>query len=217
MIAARQLSRLLEPIRRRLALLVTRAVVRLVDDGLKMQELQVTGHAGETLDGVERFQDYGFTSRPHPGAEALLLAIGGHRAHAAAVAVDDRRYRPRDLQPGESMMYTDEGDLIRMRRGRIIEVIAGAKLDVTAPEAVVKASTKVTLDTPDTAITGNVAISGTLDVAQAVTCQAEATVAGAFLSQTSVADPAGTMADMRVTYNGHTHDGQVPAPTATMG
>lgn len=188
----RFVRKLLAPIYRRLAMIVTRGVVKLVDDGLKMQTVQVTGHADEVLDNVERWQQYGLTSRPRKGAEALLLAIGGHRAHTAAVAVDDRRYRPTDLEEGEVALYSDEGDIIKFKRGKIIEVVTGEKLDVTAPEVTVTAETKVTLDTPTVHCTGDLEADG------------------------EVSDGTGTMQDMRDTYNGHTHGGQVPSPTDQM-
>jgi len=38
------------------------------------------------------------------------------------VAVDDRRHRPTGGQPGESGLYSDEGDEIRLARGNVIIV-----------------------------------------------------------------------------------------------
>lgn len=191
-LSARQLRRLLAPIWRRLRLQVSRGVIRRSDDERKLQELQLDLLAGETAE-MERFQQYGFSSRPLEGAEALAAAVGGSRSHLVAFAVDDRRHRPRDLQPGESIMYTDEGDFIRMRRGRVIEVVAGSKLDVTAPEVEIKASTKVTLDTPMTEISGDVQVGG------------QVAVQGNISSAAEISDADGSMGSMRQTYNGHTH------------
>ena len=86
-------DRTLGPIRRRLAHLVARAVVTLVNDATKMQTLQLGLLADEALDGAEHWQPYGFTYKPHAGAEALVLAVGGHRAHSVVIACADRRYR----------------------------------------------------------------------------------------------------------------------------
>lgn len=171
------LDRLLAPLRRRVGNMIARAVVRLVNDGAKIQALQLSVLANETRDGVERFQQYGVTSVPHDGAEAIVLFVGGERAHGVAVAVDDRRYRKKGLKPGEVALYTDEGDHILLKRGRIVEVVAGAKLDVSAPEVVVsaassvtietaqatvKASGSVTLDAPQVSVTGNLAVQGAI-------------------------------------------------------
>lgn len=190
--------KLLDPIRRRIRGLVSRAVVTLVNDSLKLQGLQLKVLADETLDNVERFQEYGYSSVPLPGAEAVLLCLGGHRDHPVVISVDDRRYRLKNLAAGEVALYTDEGDIIKLARGRIIEVVAGTRVRVTAPDVEIVASTKVTVTSP------NVEISGAL------------TVQGAVLSNTSIADPAGTMSEMRGTYNSHTHPGGgVPSPQMT--
>jgi len=116
----RQFSRLLDPLRRRLRLMITRGVVKLVSDGLKMQELQLTALAGEVLDGVERVQNYGITSHPHAGAEAVVLNVGGVRSHAVVIAVDDRRYRLKSLAAGEVALYDDLGQMVKLSRSGIV-------------------------------------------------------------------------------------------------
>lgn len=126
---------LIAPIARRVRLMVSRAVVQLINDGAKMQELQVLLLSDELRARVERFQNYGFTSVPLAGAEALVVSVGGSRSHPVAVAVDDRRYRKRDLQPGETAIYTDEGDYVLLKRGRVVEVKAGTKVLIDAPLA----------------------------------------------------------------------------------
>ena len=209
------LQRLLTPIWRRLRLIVSRGVVSRTDDARLLQLVQVDLLAGETA-GIERFQEYGFSSRPLVGAEAIAVAVGGARGHLVAVAVDDRRHRRSDQQPGEVCLYTDEGDEIRLRRGRVIEVIAGAKVHVTAPEvqadcdtAAVNATTSVTLDTPETEITGNVQIGGNLTVAGLITGQGGMAISGG--SGASVqGDMTVTGGDVRadaISLKGHTHPG----------
>ncbi|MBZ5560360.1 MAG: phage baseplate assembly protein V [Acidobacteriia bacterium] len=118
---------------RRLDNIIARAGVARVRDDSTLQTVQLTILKGETLDGCERFQSYGFTSVPVAGAEAVVVFVGGFRDHALVVAVDDRRYRKKDLQPGESAMYSDEGDHVLLKRGRTIEIVAGTELDITTP------------------------------------------------------------------------------------
>lgn len=196
--------RLTEPLRRRIKVLFTRALGSLVDPATLMQTLQVEALAGEVLDGVEHFEPYGFTSNPLPGFEALLAALGGDRAHTVCVIAADRRYRKKNLASGEVALYTDEGDYILLKRGRIIEVFSGTKVKVTAPEAEIIASTKVTLTTPLAEVSGNVTVGGTL------------VATGAISSAVSIADPSGTLAEARGYYNSHTHpSGGVPSPQMT--
>jgi phage baseplate assembly protein V len=120
----RDLERLLRPIKVRIANSIARAVVQIVDEDKKLQILQVGAHDGEDIDDAERFQEYGFSSVPKPGAEAVIVFPNGDRAHALVVAVDDRRYRPTGWQPGEVGMYTDEGALVRLKRGQVTVLVA---------------------------------------------------------------------------------------------
>ncbi len=154
------IQKLLAPIRRRITGLVSRAVVSLVNDSLKLQGVQLQVLADETLDGVERFQEYGFTSVPLAGAEAILMCVGGNRDHPLIVAIDDRRYRKKDMQPGEVALYTDEGDVIHFKRGRTIEITAGTKVKVTAPDVEVIAATKVTVTSPLVTMSGELQVTG---------------------------------------------------------
>ncbi|WP_368565485.1 phage baseplate assembly protein V [Pseudoxanthomonas sp. UTMC 1351] len=173
----------------KLRLLISRAIVRLVDDRAGVQTVQVSLLADEARAAVQRFQQYGLTSVPLAGAEAIAVAVGGSRSNLVVLAVDDRRFRKRDLQPGEVALYTDEGDYLLLKRGRIVEVKAGAKVRVDAPEA---------------------EFTGNLHVAGSITCDQH------------VSDAAGSMQEMRDTYNHHDHinvqpgSGKTPPPTQEM-
>ncbi|WP_447588634.1 phage baseplate assembly protein V [Aquipseudomonas campi] len=148
----RGIDRLLSPMRRRLAHIVTRAVVTLVNDAAKMQALQLRLLADETLDNVEHWQPYGFTANPLAGAEALVLAVGGHRAHSVVVSCGDRRYRITGMQGGEVAIYTDEKDKIHLKRGRVIEV--------ETRTLNIKAADSVNFDTPLITQTGGIEAAG---------------------------------------------------------
>lgn len=126
-------------------LMVGRAILAVINDGTKLQSLQINLLADETRDDVERFQNYGYTSHPHPGAEAISVSVTGTRDHCVVIAVDDRRYRLKGLLQGEVAMYTDEGDKIVLKRGNQIEVTA---------------LTSVTLITPLTTLTGDLHVMG---------------------------------------------------------
>ena len=71
--------------------MVSRGVVLLVNDALKMQEMQLKIMADDTMDGVERFQNYGYTSVPHAGSEAIALTVNGDKSHTVVIVVDDCR------------------------------------------------------------------------------------------------------------------------------
>ncbi len=146
--------RLLEPLRNRVAGMVARAVVNLVDDSKRMQELQLQLLAGELIDGAERVQNYGLTSKPFPpsgdrAAEAVVLFVGGGRDHPLVVAVDDRRHRPKDLADGESTLYDDQGTRVHLQRARLFLTHPTAiRLEVGASSIEIE-SGKITITTAD--------------------------------------------------------------------
>jgi phage baseplate assembly protein V len=115
------------PLARKVSLMVARGVLALVNDAAKMQGVQVTLLSGEVRD-MERFQNYGYTSQPHAGAEVAAVFVGGNRDHGLALAIDDRRYRLKGLQGGEVALYDDLGHIIKLSRTGI--VITGAAHDI---------------------------------------------------------------------------------------
>lgn len=100
--------------------------------------IEMEGLAGESISG-ELMQHYGYTSAPLPGAEFLVIPVGGNSKHTVVIASEDGRYRVQ-LKDGEVALYTDEGDCIHMKRGRLIEIETDTLL--------VKARTKVRFETP---------------------------------------------------------------------
>lgn len=123
----RTMSRLLSPVWRRMRLLFSRGVLKMVDDGQTLQSVQVT-LLGESPAWAERFQQYGMTSVPHGGAEAVVAAVGGARAHLVAIAVDDRRYRMTSLKTGEVAIYDDLGQSVHLTREGIVITGSGKPL-----------------------------------------------------------------------------------------
>jgi phage baseplate assembly protein V len=126
----------------RVAGMVARGVVVWVSDVLRMQGVQVQVSVDDTRDGrdgkgAERWQQYGFTSLPLPGSEALVLSVGGDAAHDAVICVDDRRYRLRGGLPGEVAIYDDLGQTVRLTRAGIVIDGGTIELGAGATESVV--------------------------------------------------------------------------------
>lgn len=159
---------------RRIRMLVARGVVQLVDDSLKVQGMQLTLFAGEVAQ-VQRFQEYGFTSVPFEGAEAIAAAVAGVRSHLVVLAVDDGRYRKKDLQPGEVALYTDEGDYLHFKRGKIVEIYSGGVVNIVAPEVDVSASTKCNIDTPELHCTGKITADDDISTSGAINADGDIT------------------------------------------
>lgn len=135
-----------------LANVLARGVVALGNSASKLQSLQLRLMAGEVKDNVEHLEPYGFTSCPQSGAEALAGFIGGDRSHGVVIMVSDRRFRLKGLKPGEVAVYSDEGDCIVFRRGRV--------LDIQTVTLNVNASESVNFNTPVIRATGRIESDG---------------------------------------------------------
>jgi phage baseplate assembly protein V len=117
----------------RIRMMVARAVLGRVDDTPAMQTMQIDLLDGETQDGVERFQNYGFTSVPHPQAEVAVAFVGGLRSHGIVIAVGDRQFRLRGLETGEVAIYDDLDQVVHLKRDQIL-IKSPFKIVVEAPE-----------------------------------------------------------------------------------
>jgi phage baseplate assembly protein V len=131
----------------RVAMLLVRGYVALVDDTKKMQQVQVRLLSNETKDAIEHFQPYGYTSVPLAGAEALVGCLGGNRTHAIAIVADDRRYRLTGLQGGEVALYTDEGTTVVLKRGKIVEVSCD-QFNLSCQKLTIDASDSIKVTSP---------------------------------------------------------------------
>lgn len=165
---------MLDALARRVRMIVSRAALTLVNDALKVQGVQLTVLDGEVVQ-VQRFQQYGYTSVPLPGAEAIVAAVGGVRSHLVALAVDDGRYRLTHLQAGEVALYDNAGNVIHLQNGQVIGITAQRAINVTAPQVTVAASSQLAVNAPQASFSGNVSIAGTLAVQSDITTQTQLT------------------------------------------
>lgn len=93
------------------------------DDSKMMQIVSLRGLTNELVT-AERFQAYGFTSAPVAPSDAgglkapevVVGFVAGDRSHPVVVATDDRRYRPKNLKPGESKHHDDQGQYSHLAR-----------------------------------------------------------------------------------------------------
>lgn len=159
-----------------------RGIITAVAEGA-IKRFGATGRRGESFSSREMFQHYGLSSAPPAGSEVILIRDGNH---IVSVAEDDRRYRI-SLAGGEVALYSDEGDVVHLKRGRVVEIVTET--------LVIKASTKVRIESPLLETTGEI-----VDLVEA----------GGL-----------SMSGMREVYNGHTHGendsgGPTDSPGVTM-
>jgi phage baseplate assembly protein V len=149
--AVKQFGHLIAPIKSSVQLMISRGVLTLINDALATQEVQLNMLAGENLGGVERFQEYGFTSVPFPGAEAIFASVAGNRTKGVVLVVGDKRYRLTGMQGGEVALHDDQGQTIIIHRDRI---------EVTAPTINFIASSQINITTPLVMLNGKMVSSG---------------------------------------------------------
>ncbi|WP_334468979.1 phage baseplate assembly protein V [Arsenophonus sp. PmNCSU2021_1] len=176
-------------LQRGLARLWSRAVVQRPNSTPACQQVDVAMIAGDTKAGMEYLEPYGFTSTAHSGAEGVALFLAGDRSHGIVINVADRRYRLKGLKSGEVAIYTDEGDSIVLKRGRLIEA--------TTETFILNAKNKVVLNT------ALIETPGAIKAEKSITSAAE------------VQDKVGSLSTMRKQYNSHAHSGDSGGMTGT--
>lgn len=122
------MSAILTAIRKRLSLMIGRAIITAIDDDTQLQSLGLKALADEVLSGRERFQEYGLSSRPHPGAEAIMVSLGGDRTNTVVIAVDDRRYRLQLNNEGDVALYSSGENYLVMRANGDIDCHAPGEI-----------------------------------------------------------------------------------------
>jgi len=124
-----------------------RAIIQSVIEGA-IKRFTASGRSDETITNREYMQHYGFTSRPLAGAEAVVIKEGNH---IVMIASDDRRYRI-GIEDGEVCLYTDEGDHIRLKRGKEIYIKSGNKLTADIANDVVISTSRIDAHATESAI-----------------------------------------------------------------
>jgi phage gp45-like len=127
----------------RLFLTTTRLTLDATDDSSLMQAMTLRGLHGEQMTTIEHAHPYGFTARPKQPtqesggagamdgapspsqgkkqrAEAFVMFVNGNRSHGVATVVADRRFRPNNLQEGETVLHDDQKQQVFIGRDRIV-------------------------------------------------------------------------------------------------
>jgi phage baseplate assembly protein V len=112
-------------------------------------------------DRIKRVHNYGFMSRPLPGAKGYTLFVGGDTSRGIAVCIEDERHEM-ELEPGDVAMLDDKGNLIHFHSGGI-KVITKQTFELTAPKSIINSATtfngKTTIN-GETTINANTNVTG---------------------------------------------------------
>jgi len=163
------LDRLLNPIKKKIFLMIGRAIVTHIENSGLTQRVQIIPLANEVCSDVERPQPYGLetypwhmsenkTEKKFEGAdggklaesEAVVLFQGGDRSKGLVILISDRYYRPTDLAQGEVGLYTyedkqTEGHRVHLKADQVVN-IKGKTLDIDVTDIDTDVTNNITID-----------------------------------------------------------------------
>jgi phage baseplate assembly protein V len=148
----------IQRLHQRLLHAIGRGRVTTGNDSGPVQTQQIKLGADEIKDKVPRLAEFGLTSMPPVGSDAVLVFIGGDRSNGAIVATGHQASRPKGLKPGETMLYSQDGKSIYLTAaGGIVVEAKGQTVTVNnASTVTINAATKVRMVTPLLEVTGDI-------------------------------------------------------------
>jgi phage baseplate assembly protein V len=117
------LQRVTQPIKNKISLMVGRALITAITDTEGIQQCQVSVLAGESMDKIPHFQNFGFTSNPPKGSEGIVVALQGNRENLTIIALDHRDFRVKGLATGESAFYNQFGAKVVLKTNKDLEAV----------------------------------------------------------------------------------------------
>ncbi|HEG4440099.1 TPA: phage baseplate assembly protein [Vibrio cholerae] len=151
MMVKRYIDRLLMPVRRRLYSMAGRALITAINEESQRQKFQILIDSDESMDDVEHFQHYGFSSVPPKGSEALVLALNGNNAKRVAINAEKKDLRPKG-EASDVFLYHEEGHKIGFLRN--------GKVHLTAIDVILEASNSISIISPENIIYGPLHVTG---------------------------------------------------------
>ncbi|OJA74531.1 baseplate assembly protein [Burkholderia ubonensis] len=149
---------ILERVARRVLLSLARALVTTVNDAGGVQMMQVKLNPLETRDNTPRPVEFGLTSNPPIGSDAFVVFLGGDRSNGVVLGTVHQPSRPKNLAPGETMLYSQDGKYVYMTAsGGIVVEAKGQSVAVNdATTVTINASSAVVMNTPTLKVSGDI-------------------------------------------------------------
>lgn len=139
----------LEAMAARLRMIVGRGRIQTGIDGGNVQEQQVQLAGVETGDNRPRVAEFGFTSMPPPGTDAVVVFLGGDRSAGVIVATNHQESRPRNLKAGETAIYSLDGKIVYLSA-------TGIRIDAKGQSVDISNASVVTVDAELLRCTGDI-------------------------------------------------------------
>lgn len=129
------MTRTLEALRLRLLLLLGRGRISFVDDGGPVQLVQVAMQGRSLHDQTPRLAEYGLSSNPPAGSDAMLVKLAGDHSQAVVVATGHQASRPTGLPAGATVLYDNQGSKVLLNADGTLVVHAETTVTVSTPGA----------------------------------------------------------------------------------
>ena len=78
----------------------------IVENDQALQSQQIELHAGQIVSDIYAPQQYGIETAPHTGADVITLFKGGSIENGYVIQTFDPRYKPLDIEEGDTYLYT---------------------------------------------------------------------------------------------------------------
>ncbi|BCF96640.1 baseplate assembly protein [Paraburkholderia sp. PGU19] len=183
------MSSVLEDLKLRVWAIIGRGRVKFVDDSGPVQKMQVLMNGIETPDNRYRVPEFGFTSNPPIDSDVIAAHVAGDRSAGAVLGTNHQPSRPKGLQPGETMLYSQDGKSVYLTAS------GGIVVEAKGQPVTVNDASNVTVNC--SGVFKIVAPGGIQFVAPTVTSTGD--------MQDNVNTNPHSMAQMRTIYNGHKH------------
>jgi phage baseplate assembly protein V len=156
---------------RRILLIMARGSITLVDDTKPVQALQLRINGLELISDIPRFTEYGFTSNPPLGTQAIVGFKNGDRNDGIVIATSNATYRMRGLATGEIAISDDKGQSVYLSAAGIVVNGGGKPVEITNTPSILADTPllKCTGDILDNCNTNTRTVAGMRQVANAHT------------------------------------------------
>jgi len=147
-----QLSRLYRQVR---MLLGIGRVTSMTDTGVTQMIQYQTPM--EVRDNTVRLAEFGFSSGLPAGTDVIIGFLGGDRSNAVIIASNHQSYRPTGLNPGETLLYSQWGQTIKLMQSGIVINANNQPVTVNnATTVIINAATGVQMNTPVLKVSGDI-------------------------------------------------------------
>nr|WP_255557269.1 phage baseplate assembly protein [Sodalis sp. dw_96] len=127
-----------------------------LSDGGVVQQVQYQTSM-EVRDKTNRLAEFGFSSGLPMGTDVVLAFLGGDRSSPVIIASNHQGSRHTGLEPGETVIYSQWGQYVKLTETGIVVEANGQPVTVNnATTLKATATVSVTLDTPVLYCTGDI-------------------------------------------------------------